>query len=390
MPVSSWKSEGFFEFSAEAERALISKASVRPKGNFEVPQGSVAVSERGAFTARGFAVKKGNGKIPFATVASNGHLGFAATENSLGFSFYENAALGKLTPHTADNMREDRGERLLLRIHSRGAAEFCDHDLCASSHTAEFYGNGARYRGEIDGVEYTVDVCMDKEKPIKKLSVVFSSGMEKTAELFYAVLPCLGERSEKAGRYTYEHTGGVLYVSSVFENNISLALWAKGATAVTNEAELLSGGRVCGGGDIAALGVKAQKGELVFYLAAISADFKREDFEAFLSDNAFCAAEPIPIFESVSIKTGNALFDLSVNVLFPYQTYYSRFVGRTGFYQVGGAYGFRDQLQDSLSFLENAPELCREQIIRAAAHQYREGDVAHWWQGNGLALALFR
>ena len=62
-----------------------------------------------------------------------------------------------------------------------------------------------------------------------------------------------------------------------------------------------------------------------------------------------------------------------------YQTYACRILARTGFYQAGGAYGFRDQLQDVMALVYSEPAKTREQILTAAEHQFLEGDVQHWW-----------
>ena len=70
-----------------------------------------------------------------------------------------------------------------------------------------------------------------------------------------------------------------------------------------------------------------------------------------------------------------------------YQTIESRLLGRSGYYQSGGAYGFRDQLQDTLGLKYIHPEFLKHQIVKHAKHQFIEGDVEHWWHeetGRGI------
>jgi len=80
-----------------------------------------------------------------------------------------------------------------------------------------------------------------------------------------------------------------------------------------------------------------------------------------------------------SVRSGMPDFDLLNNTWLPYQAISGRLWGRTGYYQQSGAFGFRDQLQDSLVWLARDPSRTRQQILLHAAHQFVDGSVYHWW-----------
>jgi len=104
-----------------------------------------------------------------------------------------------------------------------------------------------------------------------------------------------------------------------------------------------------------------------------------------------CLSEVIANWEKIlgkiQVETPDRSMDLALNGWLLYQTLACRFWARAAFYQAGGAFGFRDQLQDILAVVVSDPILARDHILRASRRQFLEGDVQHWWHpptGRGV------
>ena len=160
----------------------------------------------------------------------------------------------------------------------------------------------------------------------------------------------------------------------------------------------LSGSTAIDGDPCAALAVDltlapGQTEEILFLLGDAGSETEADDLarkhRGTVQAEALRAAEDRwnAFTGALHVKTPDPSLDDLVNGWLPYQSLSCRLLARSGFYQASGAYGFRDQLQDTLAYMVHDPDLARRQILNAAARQFEAGDVQHWWlPGTGAGV----
>ncbi len=338
----------------------------------------------GTFTGKGFLVNKSEKQacVPWSFILSNPSFGTMAGDKALGFSWAINARENKLTPWQNDPCADNRGERLLLKvqgklydlIHGAGAC-FAPDEIC--------------YEGEVAGLRYKVSLCVPEKGMAKFIHLSLENRTVKKQQytLAYYTEPVLGVNREGAAALRLEcANGGVLanHASGNFKGWSFLTVSGGADSVCRDRADFFMGnwsGQEQGyHGDPCAAVCKVveldgdAKTELHFTLA-----FAMNRRAALLMPEKagfHLEASPAP---SLQIQTPNEALNQMVNRFLPAQILSSRFQGRTGFYQCGGAWGFRDQLQDVMAFLYTRPQLVRRHLLRCCAVQFEQGDVLHWW-----------
>ena len=318
--------------------------------------------------------------IPWNMVFANQSFGTMASDKALGFTWALNSRENKLTLWSNDAMSDNRGELLILKYN--GSL----YDLVAMG-KAKFTSRKAEWETEIEKIKFKISVCVADRGMVKKCAVEAINNSSKPVdfELMYYTVPVLGAAPENSGTmFCKKIKNGIMTESSFGDFSGFSALTCDDEADLfcfsradffegkfsENESHLSRSGCAAVGRRVTLNAGKKQKNS--FYLSW----GKTEKAAAEMAEvSSFKNSAP----KLPKIKTGNKKISCFCNSFLYSQIKQSRFYGRTGFYQCSGAYGFRDQLQDSLAFLKTEPIITKRHIIRCAAVQFEQGDVLHWW-----------
>lgn len=358
--------------------------------------------------------------MPWSNIIANRNFGFIVTESGGGYTWYENSRENKLTPWSNDPVRDTPGEVVYLRdedtgdywtitplpIRKNGFYKI-RHGLGYSifehkSHKLE--QSQTMFVSCEDPIKFYKINLKNKDKVLRRISITlyveWVLGVNRMENSLFIVtqkdrntgaLLAKNPYNEEFGHYiafmdvnvpnptmTGDRTEFIGRNGSIRE---PLALGRSGLSG-----HLGAGYDPCGALQVVVEIEPGQDKEIIFTMG------QEKDVEEVRNlilkyrdiTNVHQALDQVKKYWNeklgvIQVSTPDMSMNLMLNNWLIYQTLSSRIMARTGFYQAGGAFGFRDQLQDVMALAYSMPERMREQIILACGHQFKEGDVQHWW-----------
>lgn len=362
--------------------------------------------------------------LPWSNIIANPNFGCMVTESSLDTAWAINSQQNRLNPWSNDPVSDPPSQALYIRDEANG--QFWSPTplpvRSPGSYTVRHGQGYTVYSHAGHDLDQTLWVYVAPDDPVQilKLTLRNTSARARRLTVMYYTQWVLGVDPQTFSRYVVteadlEH-GAILArntYNSEFADRVAFAATsARNFTFTGDRMEFLGptsstaspaalkrramSGRVGAGLEPCAafqcpleLGPGAEQ-TLVFVLGqgenserarTLAARYRQPEVAERAGEQAIDMWDRI--LSVVEVHTPDKNLDALANRWLLYQAISCRYWGRSAFYQGGGAYGFRDQLQDVMAFVHAAPAMAREHILRCSAHQFKEGDVQHWWHPPG-------
>ena len=380
-------------------------------------------NEYGAFSPDGkeyWITFNKNNRLPtvWSNVLANEKFGTIVTENLGGYTWYKNSRLNRVSAWNNTPSLDIPSEIIYLKepeegkIWSLGANPIPDE-----KNYNVIYGFGfAKYIHKSEKIiqEFTVFVPREDACKVGILTLKNTTPVKKKIELIYYIKPVLGEDEIKSDGYInveYEKSNNIVTAKNLynmeFPNEAIYISSSESIKSFTGDKKFFIGkGGISNPDGVKKVTLNNESGLGKQSCIAVQIEIELESFETKelsiilgatdnneYRDTAYkyqkiqnCNLELENVkkywkdlLERLQVYTPLESMNILLNGWAMYQTISSRLYGRSGYYQSGGAFGFRDQLQDTIGAKYLSPEIMKNQIIKHSSHQFIEGDVEHWW-----------
>ena len=402
------------------------------RAKMEIPDNLLFYNGHGGFSPDGkeyvIIRKQNHTPLPWVNIIANKNFGSIITESGPAYTWSENAHGYRLTPWKNDPVTDISGEAYYLRDEESGAF-WSPMPNPAGSQAPYITKHGfgySKFEHQNDGIFTEVTTYVDLEEAIKFVVIRTTNYSEKLRKLTLTgytewVLSNLRSKSAMHIVIEIDSQTGTMIASNAY--NSEFPGWVAffdvddshygfttdrtefiGRNGTLKKPEAMKRIRLSGksgaGHDPCSaiqLSFDLEPGryrESIFRMGAGKS--RQQAVETILQFRGRKAAsqslEKVKAFweytlSAIQIETPDAALNVLTNGWLVYQALACRLWGRSGFYQSGGAFGFRDQLQDVLALMHAEPNMTREHILLAASRQFIEGDVQHWWHppmGRGV------
>lgn len=354
---------------------------------------------------------------PWVNVIANPDFGFLVSETGGGYTWCRNSRENKITPWSNDPVGDEPGEVFYIRDELHSLWTMTPLPIREKEPYRIEHGFGyTTFHHDSHGIaqELTQFVPVKGMHKTSLIQLHNHSGKTKTLTLTYYMTPVLGVSSSVTAMHilSTQKPDGSLQLENrnnrEFPDMICTMSSSEKIQSVTGDrSDFLGSGNLRSPSALHGTMLSGKTGAAYVPCGAVQVEFTLADQEvkdlvfilgmedksvssspspipSVRVQEAKSALEEVKLFwqeklHRVEVDTPESSMNVLLNGWLLYQVISCRLWGRSGFYQSGGAYGFRDQLQDSLALAVIWPEQARSQIIVHARHQFEEGDVLHWW-----------